>query len=434
MGTSLGNGSGPVSAADLRFLTYSHDGFGLGHFRRSLRLASALVALSPGTSVLAATGSSVPQYLKLPEGVDYLKIPSVAKAGPGKYVPRSLSVPPQDLLDVRAAVLAACFESWSPDLVLVDRYPLGLLGELRPALETLRTTSPQTKVVLGLRDVIDDPETVKDEWRAGGYAEALEEFYDLVLIYGSRSIYDAVDIYGFPQPVADRTVYTGYLCEAAEPGASAKVSERNRTNGHRLALCTVGGGEDGFAVAGTFIETMHAMGEEWTAVVVTGPLMSRENARQLKAAARNGDGRIRVQRYAKDLPAFIEAADVVVSMGGYNTLSEALSVAARTVVVPRARPRTEQTIRARLFAERGVVRVVPESELAPESLMSAIRDAAEVPRSEIGERVAASFDLAGLAHAAEAMMTLIGNGHEDFIDLRDSMLAGRKAAAEKAAT
>jgi predicted glycosyltransferase len=426
-----------TSAGDLRFLTYSHDGFGLGHFRRSLRVATSLAGSSPGASILAATGSAAPQYLRLPAGVDYLKIPSVAKMANGHYVPRSLAVPVLDLLDVRSALLASAITSFRPDLVLVDRYPVGLLGELRAGLESLKRLLPQTRLVLGLRDVIDDPASVRDEWMRGGYSSALEEFYDLVLIYGSRGVYDATEAYGFPASLDDRTVYTGYLCVPSEPSAAAKVRGKLRVNGYRLALCTVGGGEDGFGVASAFIEGMRLLGDEWAAVVITGPLMSREQVRELKVAARGG-GKIRVRTFVDDLPAYLDAADVVVSMGGYNTLCEALSVGARSVVVPRTHPRTEQSIRSHLFAERGVLHVLEEADLNAGNLRDAMQTLVEVPRDEIRGRIRASFDLGGLERATNAMMDLLhgpngdGAGGSRVIDLRAPLFAAREGSTEKA--
>jgi predicted glycosyltransferase len=64
----------------------------------------------------------------------------------------------------------------------------------------------------------------------------------------------------------------------------------------------------------------------------------------------------------------IASADVVVSMGGYNSVCEILSARRPAVIVPRVEPRLEQLLRARALERRGLVRVVHPDELTPAQL------------------------------------------------------------------
>ena len=73
-----------------------------------------------------------------------------------------------------------------------------------------------------------------------------------------------------------------------------------------------------------------------------------------------------------DLTDFIEAADVVLSMGGYNTMCEVVSLAKRAVVVPRVEPRLEQWIRCCRLSELGLVRVVHPDEATPQRLVDEV--------------------------------------------------------------
>ena len=71
---------------------------------------------------------------------------------------------------------------------------------------------------------------------------------------------------------------------------------------------------------------------------------------------------------------------VSVSQAGYNTVMETLQAGARAVLVPfAAGSEEEQTIRAQLLAERGLVHVVEESALTPQR---------SPPRSIAGARAA----------------------------------------------
>ena len=54
---------------------------------------------------------------------------------------------------------------YKPDLLIVDKEPRGAVRELDPALAHLRRNG-SVSCVLGLRDVLDDPLAVRQEWRA----------------------------------------------------------------------------------------------------------------------------------------------------------------------------------------------------------------------------------------------------------------------------
>ena len=87
------------------------------------------------------------------------------------------------------------------------------------------------------------------------------------------------------------------------------------------------------------------------------------------------------------------------SQAGYNTVMETLSARARAVVVPFAGGgETEQALRARLLAERGLLEVVEEEALRPASLAAAIERAARRPRPAAG-----AVDLGGAAASARLL-------------------------------
>src|SRR5439155_1709115 len=74
---------------------------------------------------------------------------------------------------------------------------------------------PQSRLALGLRDIIDAPEVVMRRWEVEGAYEAIERFYDLVLVYGSQDVFDLAAQYCLPQRVAQKVRYCGYLCTPA---------------------------------------------------------------------------------------------------------------------------------------------------------------------------------------------------------------------------
>ena len=149
-----------------RVLIYSHDTFGLGHIRRCRAIANSLVAIYPHISVIIVSGSSVISSFQFGDGVDYVRIPGVEKQSDGRYDPHHLNLDLNDTIRLRTDIIKTVVLSFDPDVVIVDKEPIGLRGELVPALEILRRRG--ARIVLGLRDVLDEPAKLHEEWRQSG--------------------------------------------------------------------------------------------------------------------------------------------------------------------------------------------------------------------------------------------------------------------------
>ena len=213
-----------------RFMFYAHDGQGLGHSRRNLAIARALVAVEPRASVLLASGveHSMPSDPDLP--IDVLRLPGIRKRGPGRYEARRLQLPDDDVFMLRAELLTAAVRSFRPHVLVVDRHPLGIRDELRPALEIHRARGG--RALLGLRDILDEPSRVRAEWTRTGMDAAIAEFYQQVLVYGCREILDPVREYEIPAEVASLIRFCGYVVE--EPGpAAARGGREHEAHGPR---------------------------------------------------------------------------------------------------------------------------------------------------------------------------------------------------------
>jgi predicted glycosyltransferase len=85
--------------------------------------------------------------------------------------------------------------------------------------------------------------------------------------------------------------------------------------------------------------------------------------------------------FVEDTASYVVAADLVVSMGGYNSVCELLSSDTPAIVVPRVWPRKEQLIRARALSKRGLLRMIHPSRLTPERLRDEIDGMLEAPQT-----------------------------------------------------
>lgn len=355
-----------------RLVVYSQDGLGLGHQRRTTLLASEFLAAKAGASVLTISDSPIGQFFSTSMGYDYLKLPSIHKVGPGDWRPLSLSLPFPEVLAVRREIIQSAVLKFAPDVVLIDHMPHGAMGELVPTLEALEGRG--TRIVLGLRDILDEPTVVRRRWHLEGAVDAVERYFHDVLVYGSRDVFDVSAEYDLPEGVSRRLRYCGYVCpSAASPSVADKLRNRYLRNASAadLIVAMAGGGADADALFSTLLRAAPAISAQrpCVVVIVTGPFLPHCEHRKLVHLARGLP--IHVIRSVHDSLTYLGAADLVIAMAGYNTTAEILTLDKPALLVPRSGPSAEQQMRARLFADRGWVSWLPPEELSPDSLAKA---------------------------------------------------------------
>lgn len=325
-----------------KILIYSHDTFGLGHLRRCRAIAQALVARFSSAEIILLSGSPIIGRFDFPERVDFVRLPGVMKLSCGDYVPRSRDLALADAIRLRMALIEQAAESFAPDLVLVDKEPLGLRGEMRVALEKLKAR--RVRVVLGLRDILDDPETLAPEWRRKGALPAIAALYDEVWVFGRREVYDPLAGLPLTPEIERKIVFTGYL-KRDVPARPDPLPDPGITKGPFL-LVTTGGGGDGDGLIDWVLSAYESAARpSLPALLVLGPFMAkaRRHAFRARAAKRTDVALITFDAYLENIES---RALGVAAMGGYNTFCEILSLAKPALIVPREHPRREQLIRA----------------------------------------------------------------------------------------
>ena len=367
-----------------RILMYSPDSYGLGHFRRNLTIAEYILSRAPGTTVLAVTGNPCSHSFRLPNRLDYVKLPAATKDAAGRYRSRNLVLDLQGLVSLRSSILRDCARSFRPDLVLIDHSPTGLAGELVRVLPEVR--DQDAKVVLGMRDIIDKPRRVLSDWERDDVIPFMREHYDALLLYGDRRLFDPVIEYRLPTDLEERLHMTGYVVRNGGRERPEAIRARLQAAGQKLVVVTAGGGGDGHRLLRTYLRGLHRQGTEpgFASFLVTGPLMSRRKKDQIRDMA-TGIASVKVVEFLEDLPGLYHAADLVISMGGYNTVAEILDSRTPAVIVPRVSPRLEQWVRARVLASRGLVYCLHPAELRASALMRVVRQRLHADRVPAGD-------------------------------------------------
>ncbi len=387
----------------MRFLLYSHDGMGLGHVRRHLAIAAALVEAAPSAKVLVTTSVDEVSRLGLPPNVDTLKLPGLRKVANSHYSSRRLAIPGSEIRALRSGLLEQAVKSFHPAVVLVDKHPFGAGGEFRAALEAVKSSGGCA--VLGLRDILDERAAVLKEWSPERVQDQIADYYDLVLVYGARAVFDPIRQYGLPAPVAERTRYCGYVVNQATCAwhwGDRPVLLAPRPDQQPTVLGTTGGGEDGFALLETFIRA--AAGAAWKGVAVAGPMLSPRELEALRPVA--AENQVAFYSFIPCLSELLWTVDGLVCMGGYNTLVEAAAKGVPTVCVPRSSPRAEQVLRAQAFERLGLLRCLPPHQLTVENLRAELAAALQTPRGEMLDRASVALDFGGARRAASHLVEL----------------------------
>ena len=376
----------------LSVLLYSHDSQGLGHVRRNLALAHHIAARAGagGLRGLVVSGLAPSPLFTLPYGFDWLALPGVEKRD-GVYVPRRLPGPLSETVALRSAILGAALEGFAPDLVIVDRHPLGIRRELEAPLRALRRSHPGARIVLGLRDVLDDPAVAAREWEGLGGADALAPLIDQVWVYGDPRVHDATSSGEIPPGLASRALFTGYLA-----AGRADVDPHPGRLVRPYVLTTAGGGSDGGPLVEAAASAQVPGGHDH--IVVAGPQLDEERFARAQALAGPSTT---VVRSCPGLAHRIREAAAVVAMGGYNTVCEILATSAPALIVPREKPRLEQTIRARALSRASAIDTARQEAATPDLLSQWLAGAvrSRTDRSHV--------ELGGLAAAARAATRLL---------------------------
>jgi predicted glycosyltransferase len=224
----------------------------------------------------------------------------------------------------------------------------------------------------------------------------IEAYYDAVWIFGDPLVFDAVREYRMPESVAKKTYYTGYLIKPQIESNRLQIRTALGLNGGLFSVVMAGGGGDGFPIMKTYVETAQQNGHRShhiDSLLLTGPEMSAAEREQVAAWCSNGLP-VRHQEFTDEIESLLIAADVVVSMGGYNSTCEILAYRKKAVIIPRVHPVKEQYLRAKRLAELGLVSMIHPEELTPAKLQRAIEKAAKQDTSL--HNLEAKIDLRGL--------------------------------------
>jgi predicted glycosyltransferase len=376
-----------------RVMFYIQHLLGIGHLKRASLVARAMAAAGLDVSVVLG-GRDVP-------GIDFsgcarILLPAVHAADETfKTLLDENNQPIDDAWrECRATRLLSEYDSLRPRILMFELFPFGrrmFSFELLPLLAEARAAARPPQLVSSVRDILVRKPDAERNRKTTSVAKA---WFDRIFVHGDPRLVPIEASFPEMAEIAEKVIYTGYVVEASEPAADASPSPI----GEDEVVVSVGGGAVGLPLLRAAIEAkpMSRLAQK-TWRLITGPNLPTDAFAKLAWSPPPG---VIIERWRSDLPAVLRQCAVSVSQAGYNTVMDLLQARTRAVLVPFADGgETEQSLRARLLAERGLAIVVDPAALSARILAQAVDKALTLAPASVEINVSGAETTARLVSA-----------------------------------
>ena len=376
----------------MKIVHYCQHVWGVGHFFRTLEI---LKALTDHENVMVTGGEEI--NTPLPEHVRKIHLPEIMMDLDYKgFLTTDAELSLDDVKAKRADQFYRLFETEAPDLLVVELYPFGRNAfrfELNPVLKAIRNNDlPKCMVICSIRDIlVEKKDQIAFEERV---ITRLNRWFDAILIHSDPNLVMLDDTFSRISDIKPIIHYTGFV--SAEPPSNSREKFRKKLNISEdaiLMVASAGGGRSGAPLLRSVISAFRSIRIDRPSFlfVFTGPYMSRQDFEHIKELSGNG---ISVSRFTDDFLSYLIAADLSVSMGGYNTCMNIIATKIPAMVLPFSGDR-EQGIRVNRLDRLGILKQLNERDLEPKRLSKLMEEAIfRKPSSPV------SIDISGALNTA----------------------------------
>ena len=378
----------------MRILQYCQHVLGIGHFFRTLEICRAL---SDHEVVLVTGGARID--INLPGHIREVSLPSLLMDKEFKNL--STGEKENSVLEIkqeRRRALFKLYKETAPDLFMIELYPFGRNAfsfEIEPVLKGIRyKILKPARVVCSLRDILVDKKKYTPSYEARVVA-SLNCNFDALLIHADPALLKLDETFSRVNAITIPVVYTGFVTPAPPADARAKIRKKlGIKDAQPFIVASLGGGRVGEALLEAVIKAFKHLGSlnRGCLQVFAGPLM---NPKKFKRIEGYSDERIHVARFTPDFLSYLAAADLSVSMAGYNTCMNILAAGVPALVWPFSQNR-EQRLRAERLASAGSLKVLSENDINPDRLAVIMEKSLSQPA-----RVESPVDLNGAINTAK---------------------------------
>ncbi|MUM77570.1 hypothetical protein GKC30_07995 [Pseudodesulfovibrio sp. F-1] len=388
----------------MRVLFYCQHVLGVGHVFRSLEIVRAL---SGHEVVMVAGGAEID--ISPPANMRLERLPGLMMSPDFKtFIPTEPGADAEEVRTRRIERMRALMDRYRPDILLLELFPFGRRAfrfELLPVLQGIRAGEwGKCKTACSLRDIlVEKPDPAKYARRV---LDMLNPHFDLVLVHADPALVTLDETFPAVADIVAPVRYTGYVAARPEPGSGAALRQELGLGHTPLVIASAGGGQVGNELVRAAIHSsiLLATTRPHTLMAFTGPYATDADHQRCQTLAA-GHPHICVRRFTSRFPAYLDAADLSLSLGGYNTTMNLLAAKTYGLVLPFAQNR-EQSMRTSRLEQRHAVGLLTPADLDPERLALCIAQA--LTRSA----EPAPINLDGAATTARLLEELAGMGQE----------------------
>ncbi len=361
----------------MKIIFYCQYVWGMGHLFRSLELVRAL---ADHDVVLIAGGREVD--VRLPDHVSLVRLPGLYMDEQfTTLIPEEAGKKVEDIQRERKDSLFSLFEKHRPDALIIELYPFGRTKfgfELQPLLEGIRQGRfGEMKVVCSLRDILVQKKNQRDyEERV---INLLNTYFDLLLIHSDEHLQALDETFSRVDDIRIPVVYTGFVSPKANPAAGRKLRhERHIGSEEKLIVVSAGGGRAGYALLSCVLEAyrLTAHSDRIRIEMFTGPF--REPAEFKRLTAKSVDG-ICIRYFTNRFLDYLSAADLSISLAGYNTCMNLLAARVPALVYPYSQQQ-EQPMRVEKIKHLIPMKILRDRDIEPGLLSRFIQKMLLEPR------------------------------------------------------
>lgn len=343
---------------------------GMGHLVRSTEIVRSLVK---DFQVYFINGGPPVEGFEIPANVELITLPALWLED-GKFTVADSSQSVEEVKESRKNQLIEVCDRIQPDCLITEFFPFGrhkLFFELLPLLDHLQSTSPSTKIVCSLRDVIGRESLPEEEEII---CQLMNKYFDLLLFHADPKFLKFEESFPRHKDINCEVKHTGFVAQSAQFAETDEYLDRFNSN-QPMILVSVGGGRLGYELLEAVIAASEILEQKipHKIQIFTGPFMPELEFMQLQCAALKR-GNVNLRRYTSQLLNYMEKADLSISLSGYNTTMNILRTGVRAIVAPIGHydQDREQLVRTKKLEQLGIVEVIPTQELEPTYLAQRI--------------------------------------------------------------
>ncbi len=359
----------------MKICYYCQHVLGVGHFHRSLEICRTLAARHQVTMIIGGPDVDVNEPL-----LSILQLPGLRMDAQFNELSSCDDLPLETVKAQRSRQLRAFATDFRPDCLIIELYPFGrkkFRFELDPLLQSVSGTN--CKVFCSLRDILVEKQEGREKFEQRA-VDTLNRFFSGLLIHADPSLVTLEETFGRTEAITAAIHYTGFITPTPSAGARQRIRSDLGIDPHEpLIVASIGSGSVGLELLEATIRSvgrLHGQGKNVQLQVFTGPYLAHEHYHHLSGKTNRY---IRVERFSDHFVDWLAAADLSVSMAGYNTSVNILAAGVPALMYPFDQNR-EQRMRVSRISSQANIALLERVDLTAETLAHCIEKMLAMPR------------------------------------------------------